>query len=109
MYLNGRARCEAHQANSVDRALEARKDFLKVGAGIEERRIGELGTRGIGVDHHYRVLGATGAMQRDNRPGPLVVLFHEVINPLGLLETGKVSLQSRRIKAQRQFGAVHGC
>jgi hypothetical protein len=44
--------------------------------------------------------GARRAAKRDDTPGTVLILFHEMVNPINFLKFAKVRLQGHRIKLQ---------
>ncbi len=80
--LDYRAWRQPHEAHGAQRGVERIEDLAKVGAGGEHRRILEILAGRIGVDHYHRMLGAGLAAQRDHAPVALVVLPHEMRDPV---------------------------
>jgi hypothetical protein len=104
--LDDRAWREPHQAHCVERSLERVEDLAKVRTGRKHRRVREIRTRRIRVDHHHRMRGTSLAPQWDDAPVAVVVLSDEMLGPTYRAQPVQVAGQQVGIEGERQSQSI---
>ena len=90
----------------VERSLERVEDLAKVRTGRKHRRVLEIRTRRIGIDHHHRMRGTGVAAQRDDAPVAVVVLWDEMLDPTDRAQPVQVAGQQVGIEGERQSQSI---